>query len=209
MKKNQDTQRRLEDALRGQQQRAAQSVAQRSQDPQPRFEDALRGRGQNVTQDPRPRREEALRDPRIRVTQSVTWGVKILTGPDMWWFGNDRGPFTMDQTTAERVASLMNIRSNEFYFVIKAYRSKVAVIGEHTNPRASHDGPPPLGSREHGEIFGRNLPHYRYAAAPLHRAPPNHPGPEVRRLLLPEADRPGHNPGHQAHKRPDPRRRSG
>lgn len=134
------------------------------------------------------------------------WGIRILTGPDSWWFGDERGPYTMDQATAERFASLMNIRSNEMYVILRAYRSKPFNIDEHTNPRVSD--PPPPGARDPGPVFARDMPHYRYAAAPLHRAPPHPPGTEVKRLLLPaETDRPGHNPGQQTRKRREPPRR--
>jgi hypothetical protein len=137
------------------------------------------------------------------------WGVRIITGPDAWWLGDERGAYTMDQFEAERIASIMNIRSNEMYFIVKAYRSTTPMVDEHTNPRVSYD-PPPRGARAPAEVFGRDLPHYRYAAAPITHLTTFHPpATNLRKILLPPAHgRPGHDPGQRTRKRPHPGRRT-
>jgi hypothetical protein len=52
------------------------------------------------------------------------WGVRVLTGPDSWWLGDARGPYAMDQSTAQKTASGLNIHSNEVFFLVKVYRDK-------------------------------------------------------------------------------------
>jgi|SRR5271157_2237384 len=139
------------------------------------------------------------------------WGVRILTGPDVWWLGDDRGAYTMDQFEAERIASILNIRSNDMYFIIKAYRSTTPLVDEYTNPRVSHGGPPPRGARPPAEVFGRDLPHYRYAAAPMtHLTVMHPPTARFRELLLPPLphSRPGQDPRRSVRKRSNPRRRT-
>jgi hypothetical protein len=119
------------------------------------------------------------------------WGVRIITGPDAWWLGDDRGPYTMSQSESERIASILNIRSNEMYFIIKAYRSTTSFVTER-------------------EVFGRDLPHYRYAAAPFTSLTVCHPpAANFRKLLLPPSHaRPGQAPGQRTRKGSHPRRRT-
>ncbi len=133
------------------------------------------------------------------------WGIRIITGPDAWWFGDEQGPYTMDRIMAERVASELNILSNERYFLIKAYRSKPFVIDEHTSPR--HASNPGTAI----EIIGHDMPHYRYAAAPIFHTTEMRRPPPPRTLLL-QAHNPSGPPSQpsakSARKPKPPRRRS-
>lgn len=47
------------------------------------------------------------------ISPAARWGIRIVTGPDAWWWGDEEGPYIMPRHVAEAVAAEMNIDSNE------------------------------------------------------------------------------------------------
>jgi hypothetical protein len=86
----------------------------------------------------------------LKAQDTGAWGIRILCGPDAFWFGDEDGAFTFSRFQAERIAVVMNARSNAVFRITLAmdmphYRYAATPMRAGNSARTSPAAPAPGG----------------------------------------------------------------